>query len=96
MLKKFSKKCFFSIATLMCGLSSESFAQSTFVSIPDALQGFYTLEMVNATPLSPIQNTILTNSADDVLLYVTGYGELCSKNKTSGAVDLIASAPSLR
>lgn len=84
------------IVAVLFSVPTESFAQSTFVSIPKALQGYYTLEMVNASSLSPIQNTSPTNSADDILLYVTGYGELCTKNKNSGAVDLLASAPSLQ
>jgi hypothetical protein len=96
MLKRVSKLSLCGIVAVLCGIPSESFAQSTFASIPEALQGFYTLEMVNATPLSPIRNTSPTNSADDVLLYVSAYGELCTKNKGSGAVDLLASAPALQ
>lgn len=96
MFNRVSNLSLFGIAAILFNAPNESFAQSTFVSIPEALQGYYTLEMVNATPLSPIQNTSPTNSADDILLYVTGYGELCTKNKNSGAIDLIASAPSLQ
>lgn len=96
MLKRFSKQSLCGVVALLCGISSESFAQSTFVSIPQELQGFYTLEMVNASTLSPIQNTSSANSSDDILLYVGGYGELCTKNKNSGGVDLLASAPSLQ
>lgn len=96
MLKKVSKLSLCGIVALMCGTPSQSIAQAAFASIPKALQGLYTLEMVNATPLSPIQNTNPANSSDDVFLYVTGYGELCTKNKGSGAVDLLASAPSLQ
>jgi hypothetical protein len=68
MLERVSKLSLCGIVAVLCGTSGESFAQSTFASIPEALQGLYTLEMVNATPLSPIQNTSPTNTADDVLL----------------------------
>ena len=95
MFKMVAKHKIFGIVALMCSASSTSFAQSPFASIPDALQGLYTLEMVNATSLSPIKNTDPANSSDDISLYVTGYGELCTKNKNSSAVDLLAGAPTL-
>lgn len=96
MFKTVSKYNFYGLVALLCCMSSASFAQSPFASIPKELQGFYTLEMVNATSLSPIRNTDAANSSDDILLYVTGAGELCTKNKNSSAVDLLASAPTLQ
>jgi len=77
---KFISRVFLGLFVLLGVTSNPSIAQSTFVSIPKALQGFYTLEMVEATSLSPIQNTSSDNPSDDILLYVTGYGELCTKS----------------
>jgi len=81
---------------VLLGLAANSsVAQPTFASIPNALQGLYTLEMVNATPTSPIRNTNPNNPSDDILLYVTAYGELCTKNILSGTVQLLSSTSTL-
>lgn len=71
--------------------ANSTVAQPVFASIPEALRGFYTLEMTNATPFSPIRNTSSSNPSDDILLYVTAYGELCTKNILSGTVQLLSS-----
>ncbi len=95
MLKKLSRSTVLAFSALFGAVSNVSLAQSTFVSIPEALQGKYTLEMVNASPLSPIQNTSASNSSDDIQLYVTAYGELCTKTSNT-EVQLISSAPVLQ
>lgn len=95
MLKKLSRSTVLAFSALFGAVSNVSLAQSTFVSIPEALQGLYTLEMVNASPLSPIQNTSASNSSDDILLYVTAYGELCTKTSNT-EVQLLSSAPVLQ
>jgi hypothetical protein len=95
MLKKLARSTVLAFSALFGAVSNVSLAQSTFVSIPEALQGLYTLEMVNASPLSPIQNTSASNSSDDILLYVTAYGELCTKTSNT-EVQLLSSAPVLQ
>lgn len=66
------------------------------VSIPIALQGYYTLEMTETAPSSPIRATDPLNSADDILLYITALGDMCIRRSGSSSIDLIASNPQLR
>ncbi len=78
-------------------LSGRSMAQSsTIVNIPTSLQGLYSLDMVNAVSSSPIGNTNKADEADNILLYVSPYGDLCTRNASSSTVQILSSTPVLQ
>lgn len=84
------------LALLSCVASGVVAQSATVVNIPQRLQGMYTLEMVNATGASPIQNTDPTLPSDDILLYVSPYGELCTRSRNSSSVQLLSNQPVLQ
>ena len=69
---------------------------STVVSIPESLQGFYSLDMVNAVVGSPISNTSQADTSDNILLYVNPYGTLCTRTSSSSTIQVISNRPVLQ
>ncbi len=83
-------------ALVLSAFSLSAIAQApSLVSIPEALRGIYQLEITDVPPLSPLQNTDLTDSSDDILLYLSPIGELCIKS-SNAAVEVISSQPQLQ
>ncbi len=66
------------------------------VSIPEALQGYYTLEVTDSTPSSPLQNTDTQDTSDDLHFYLSPIGEICLKNPSSGNIEVLSSQPQLQ
>ena len=67
----------------------------SLVSIPQELRGIYKLEITDVPILSPLQNTDLTDSSDDILLYLSSTGELCLKSPNT-AVEVLSNQPQLQ
>lgn len=83
-------------ALVLSAFAVPAIAQApSLVSIPEALRGIYQLEITDVPPLSPLQNTNLTDDSDDILLYLSSIGELCIKSPNS-AVEVLSNQPQLQ
>lgn len=96
-MKVLSKLLLSATAAVLCMGTLPALAQSlSVVSIPEALQGYYTLDVTGATPSSPLQNTDTQLGTDDLHFYLSPIGEICLKNPSSGNVEILSSQPKLQ